>query len=184
MLCLLGAAGAQAAPIAYSLAATFLDGGSASGHFAFDADTGTYSNVSITISNSATPSLDGTYTFVCPSADCFGFFPSAAFAGELTVLRNPPPPAGTDLTDQPVFQIVYKSFLTDAGLGVTGTAAYGTCNNANCIGLNTGLDGIRETQTAMVAGPVVPTLTEWGMAIFSLLLSGFAVLRLRRAASA
>ena len=184
VLCLWGAAGAQANPLTYTIAANFGDGGTAAGRFTFDADTSTYSNVSIIISNSATPSLDGTYTFVCPPGDCVGFFPSAAFAGELTVLRNSVPPSGTDLTGQPVFQIVYSSLLTDAGLGVTGDAAYGTCSVSNCIGLDEGFDAIRNTETAMVAGPVVPTLTEWSVALFSLLLSGFAVLRLRRAASA
>ncbi|MEI9985438.1 MAG: hypothetical protein WDN69_20955 [Aliidongia sp.] len=118
LLCLWAAAGAQAAPLTYSVAATFLDGGSASGHFTFDADTSTYSNVGITISTARPPSLDGTYTFVCPSADCIGFNP--AFAGELTVLRNSPPPPDTDLSGQPVVQLVYNAPLTDAGLGVNG----------------------------------------------------------------
>src|ERR1700743_691403 len=55
MLCLLGAVGAQPAPLPYTVSASFGDGGSASGHFTFDADNSTYSNVAITISNSATP---------------------------------------------------------------------------------------------------------------------------------
>ena len=184
MLCLLGAVGAQAKPLTYTVAATFGDGGEASGHFTFDADTSTYSNVGITISNSATPSLDGIYTNVCPATDCFGFFPSASYAGGLTVLRNSPPAPDADLTGQPVVQFVYDSLLTDAGLGVTSAADYGTCSVSTCIGIDNGTDGIRHTNSAMIAGPVVPTLTEWSMALFALLLSGFAVLRLRRAASA
>jgi hypothetical protein len=184
VLCLWGAAGAQAAPLRYTVAATFLDGGSAAGSFTFDADSSTYSNVDIIISNSATPSLDGSYTFVCPAADCFGY--PAASASELTVLRNslPPPPPTTDLTGQPVIQFVYQSDLTDAGQGITAVADYGTCSVLTCIGINNGLDGIRHSNSATIAGPVVPTLTQWSVAMFALLLSGFAVLRLRRTVSA
>ncbi len=185
MLCLLGAAGAQASPLTYSVSASFGDGGSASGRFTFDADTSTYSNVAITISNSATPSLDGTYTNVCPPVDCFGY--NAADASELTVLRNPvSPTTNIDLSDlpQPVVQFVYNTPLTDAGQGITSQADYGTCSTDTCIGLDNGPDAIRHTASAMIAGPVVPTLTEWGVALFALLLSGFAVLRLRQAASA
>lgn len=180
LLCLWGAAGAQAAPLRYTIAATFPDGGSASGSFTFDADTTTYGNVDIVISNSATPSLDGSYTFLCPSADCFGY--PAVSAIELTVLRNSPPSA--DLTGQQVVQFVYNSPLTDAGQGVTMDAAYGTCNNESCIGIDLGPDAVRNDLNALVSGPVVPTLTEWSMAMFALLLSGFAALRLRRTASA
>jgi len=182
VLGLLGAAGAQAAPLTYTVAATFGDGGLASGRFTFDADTVTYSNVSIIVTNSATPSLDGTYTFVCPPTDCVGFVP--ANANELTVLRNPPPPPATDLNGQPVFDLNYNSPLTDAGHGVTADAVYGTCSTSGCTGVNEGFDAIRNDQRAMVAGPVVPTLTEWSVAMFSLLLAGCAVLRLRRPTSA
>jgi len=182
VLCLWGGAHAQANPLTYSVAASFPDGGRAAGHFTFDADTGTYSNVAIFVSNSATPSLDGTYTFVCPSADCTGFNP--ADANELTVLLNSPPPPASDLGGQRVFELSYNSPLTDAGQGVTAAADYGTCSTSSCSGLNNGVDGIRHTSGAMVTGLGVPTLTGWGVAVFSLLLAGCAVLRLRRAASA
>ena len=177
VLCLWGGAHAQANPLTYSVAASFPDGGRAAGHFTFDADTGTYSNVAIFVSNSATPSLDGTYTFVCPSADCTGFNP--ADANELTVLLNSPPPPASDLGGQRVFELSYNSPLTDAGQGVTMDAAYGTCNNESCIGIDLGPDAVRNDLNALVSGPVVPTLTEWSMAMFALLLSGFAALRLR-----
>jgi hypothetical protein len=176
VLCLWSAAGAQATPIGYSFSTSFLDGGSAFGHFIYDADTSTYSNVSITVSGSATPSLDGTYTYPCPSADCVGI----PLATNLVALRDPPPPSGTDLTGLPVFVLTFSTPLTDARSPVTADAAYGTCNNESCIAQNTGPDDVRNNPHVPVSPPAIPTLTAWSVAVFALLLSGFAVLHLRR----
>jgi hypothetical protein len=176
VLCLWGAAGAQAEPIGYSFTTSFFDGGLAFGHFIYDADTTTYSNVSITVSGSATPSLDGTYIYPCPSADCFGI----PLATNLYVLRDPPPPPGTDLTGSQVFVLTFGTPLTDARSPVTADAAYGTCNNISCIGQDLGPDAVRNNPNVLVAPPAIPTLTAWSLAAFALLLSGFAVLHLWR----
>ena len=180
VLCLWGAAGAEARPIGYTASVTFFDGGTALGHFTFDADTVTYTNVSITISGSSTPSLDGTYTYLCPNVDCGidQFHP--ADAGNLLVLAGP---ATSDNSDQRAIDLTFTTPLSDADTSSTGEATYGTCSVSNCQGIQTDGDE-RIALTLIVTGTPVPTLTAWSLAAFSLLLAGVATLRLRRTVSA
>jgi hypothetical protein len=178
LLCLWGGAGAQAEPLTYSVSATFGDGGTASGVFTFDADIPAYSNISITVTNSATPALDGTYTIFCPPASGMTGCEDGSFAGQLYVLKSPP---ADPIYDAQVVNLVYSAPLTDAGTSVTANGGYGTCSTAPCQGIEEGTDAVRRIQSATVSLPTIPTLTERSVAAFALLLSGFAVRRLRRA---
>jgi hypothetical protein len=170
VLCLWSTGGAHAEPITYTVTASFTNNGTASGHFTFDADTLTYSNIDITVTGSTNGALNGTYSFLCPIADC----PSVpANAHRLLVLLNPPSP---DLTAQPVFRLNYNQPLTDAGGSVKALTNSGFCAQATCTSVQSGAHVDGGGIVAMLIP--VPTLTGWGVGIFSLLLCGLAAARL------
>ena len=170
VLCLCGTGGARAEPISYTVAAAFLNSGTASGHFTFDADTVTYSNVDITVTGSANGALNGTYSFLCPAADC----PVAsATAHKLLVLLNPP---SADLTGQPAFFLNYNPALSDAGGSVRALINSGFCGQAACT--TTAPGGHLASNAAVMSVGPIPTLTGWGLVIFAALLCGLAIFRL------
>lgn len=94
------AVSAQAAPILWTLSdVLFMDGGTASGSFVYDATTDTYSNIAITTTDSLLVT-NATYT-----AGLFGTDTDVALV----------PTAPADQTGQRTFQLVYQFALTDAG---------------------------------------------------------------------
>jgi hypothetical protein len=116
---------ATAVPIKWTLSGiTFLDGGTVTGTFVYDADTNTYSSVSI-ITTATNP----------PTA---GFVPGATYtaphppsgADVLYAITNPSLP---DLTGTPVVIIRFAQVLTNAG-GTTNVfnVAEGTCFSNSC----------------------------------------------------
>lgn len=93
-------ASAQAAPILWTLSdVLFMDGGTASGSFVYDATTESYSNIAITTTDSSLVT-NATYT-----AGLFGTATDVALV----------PSAPADQTGQRTFQLIYQFALTDAG---------------------------------------------------------------------
>jgi len=117
------ASAASAAPIEWTLTdIEFSDGGTATGSFIYDADTTSYSSISISTSG-------GTFA---PSSYADLFASGASDA--LFVLD-----AGADLTSAPGLQLIFQMPLTNAGGLVDLTAiipGYSsfeqTCSNAGC----------------------------------------------------
>jgi hypothetical protein len=121
--------GAQASPVLWTLTdVLFADGGVATGSFVYDAATDTYSNVSITTTDSGLVP-NATYTAVV-----FGTDYDAALV----------PSAMPDLTGAALFQLIYQFPLTDAGglvlLYDPFFPAYssfdGSCLNAGCTSID------------------------------------------------
>ena len=174
-MCFWSTTGAQAGPISYGFTVTTNAGSTVSGQLSFDADdgpSGTYSNAVIAATNPGDTTLDGTYTNVCPAADCTVFPPKA---GQVVVMLNPP--TANLLNGQPALFLFFTPSLSDAGGTVAVEVLSGTCSNNKCGGADL-FDGGFGFGTAVALSPV-PTLPDWGVVVFSSLLSGFAVLRLR-----
>jgi hypothetical protein len=173
-MCFWSTTGAQAEPISYGFTVTTNGSSTVSGQLTFDADdgpSGTYSNVAIAVTNPSDTALDGTYTNVCPAADCPVFPPKA---GQVVVMLNPP--TANLLNGQPVLFLFFTPSLSDAAGPAAVEVLSGTCNK-KCSGADLA-DGGFGFGTAVVLIPV-PTLSNWGVVVFSSLLSGFAVVRLR-----
>lgn len=165
---LLAAGSALAAPLTWYVSGTFADGGVISGSFTYDADTNTYSAVSVTVTGGA---LSGA-AYVTPNTPYVG----GTQLGAVT--------AGGTGSGQRMATFIFSSPLTNGGgfvlLGPS--TAEGTCN-AGCTGftggvpLRTNADGLLSTTTA------VPTLGEWAMMGFAAALAGLGglfVMRRRR----
>ena len=172
-LCFWSTTGAQANPITYTVTATTYTTGTISGQLTFDADngpSGTYSNVALAVTSPGDTALNGIYTNVCPAADCPVFPPKA---GQVVVMLNPP--SANLLKGQPVLFLFFSPSLTDSGGPVGAEILSGTCTNERCN--SSDLANGFGFGTA-VAIPV-PTLSDWGLMVFSSLLCGLAVFRLR-----
>jgi hypothetical protein len=166
---------ASATPLLWTLDAgiTLTGGGTVSGSFVYDAATNTYSNVNITTTAGTLPGA--TYRFVAPG-------PQNVFG--LTVVTT----SGANQAGNPGLNLLFVGGLLAAGgTGIPVLMREGTCQDAGCAA-NFGPLGqtVRENILGTVSSSALtalqtPTLSEWGMAIFSILLMGTATLYLRKA---
>ena len=170
---------ALAVPIEWTLAdVTFDDGGTASGSFVHEADTGVYSNVRI-VTTAGSKGKAATIQAWCTTAAC---------------LRNPLETIFTsavdqrDLTNAPYFNLELLTVLPNAPttLNIENVAS-ATCSDATCQGnwndLRMGFTGTL-VGAAYIAPPTsvnsVPTLNQWGLMLLASLLGGLTCWRQRR----
>lgn len=123
---------------------TFSDGATASGSFVFNADTGMFSAIDITVSGGSSTFGDGTYSIFDP-----GY---SSNASRLVPVESPFP---TDAVGAPVLGLLFGSPLTDAGgtdsLLLDQIQGIQDCDNSNC-----SVSGISYYLTA---GDVVSSVT-------------------------
>jgi hypothetical protein len=164
----------SATPLLWTLVQTLAGGGTASGSFVYDATTNTYSNVNITTTAGTLPGA--TYSFVAPG-------PQNVFG--LTVVTT----SGANQTGNPGLQLQFVGGLLAAGgAGIPVLLREGTCQDAGCAANLGPLGPTVRTNTlgTLASSPLtagqsqIPTLSEWGMAIFSILLMGTSSLYLRK----
>ena len=192
---------AQAVPLKYTLQnVAFAGGGTASGSFVFDADVapacstaaspcGRYSQVSITTTTGG--GVPGTtYSFVCGSdvPTCTGVSPDST---EVLLLAS----TAANQTGLPGFSLFFLASgifppagLSDAGgtfdisNGAAGSGQEGLCLDAVCTSPDFESPN-RATNSGTVANlpptGTIPTLTGWGMLLFTMLLVGYAAMRMR-----
>ena len=119
----LGASSASAAPITWTLQnVTFLDGGTGSGSFVYDATTNVYANINISVSATAGYPAT-TFQFLLPGGN-FSF-------GLVATDSN-----NANLTGAHRISLVSFSNLTNAGgtifISTNGSSRKATCANADC----------------------------------------------------
>ena len=120
----------------------FAGGGSASGSFTFNADTGMYSSIGITVTSS--PFGNGTYRFLDPG-----------FSSNPSLLVAVPDNSLTDFTGTPLLALNFGSDLTDAGGTIailTGSFGIQQCTNSNC-----SVSDVLHSVTAGEVASIVPT---------------------------
>jgi hypothetical protein len=174
LLALLGvvilSASAAAAPRMWTLSGvTFSDGGTASGSLIYDADTNTYSGISIT-STAGTVILTGaTFNFFSN-----GFAPGAG--GVLVNVSNAP-----NLTGTRGFAIFFNPPLTDV---LTSTSVINsqeaTCVDATCSAPTPPARFVIAGTAAGAAVTAVPTLSPPMFALLALALVGAGLFLMRR----
>jgi hypothetical protein len=160
---------AAAVPVKWTIPSmTLSDGGTISGSFTFDADTGAYSDINIVTAGGTRPGLNTTYVRI------------SAMGGYATQLYLHP--AGPNA--QTAF-MWFSAPLTNAG----GAVAIGEIHEAAaCLEPCTGFAVDRSTYTpgsitgaVIGAGPTpVPTMSEWAMILFGAILAGGTALYLQR----
>jgi len=159
---------ALAAPVLWTLSGvTFATGGTASGSFVYDAATNTYSAINITTTTDGTRT-GATYHFISGAPNP----PSSTFSLNLTTA------AANNQTGLPGLALIFTPALGNGGTAaVSGQEA--NCSDAVC---TAPVAPTRAVNAGNVTGQAlqIPTLSEWGMAIFSILLMGSAVLYLRK----
>jgi len=163
---------AFAAPVQYIVSGTYSDSGKMGGSFVFDPVTGVYSNVSITTS-AGTVRGGQTYTFVCGTnvPTCTGVVPNSS--GALTLTST----AG-DQTGLPALSLFFTPALTATGTFVL-FSLEANCNNAACAA-PAGPTRTFSNGVAFAVQPgTIPTLSEWGMILFTIVLAGYGALRTR-----
>jgi len=175
------ASDALAIPVLWTFSgATYNDGATLTGSFIYDADTNTYSAISVTASGGSTPTLNGAYDFVCTSP-CATASPSATGAPFLTVSPS------SNLTGLPVGGLQVTSAMTDGGgtrTLVTGIKFDATCSNSTCS--TSGAPSRSFTAGTITGTPVAPavptpTLSWWGLIFLATLLgTGGVVVIYRR----
>lgn len=158
-----------AVPVTWYVSGTWSDGGSYVGSFVYDADTNTYSSVSITSYDGSLP----TANYVAASVPHSG-------ASQLTLLTVGGPVVGERVT-----RLTFSAPLTNGGGLVTpgGSTGEGTCN-VTCSDYAGGVP-LRTTAGGLYSStpPPAPTLGEWAMIGFAAALAalgGLFVSRRRR----
>lgn len=150
-----------AAPVNWTVTGTMNGGGTLSGSFTYDADTNTYSSINIT----TTAGTRGGATYTQLNG-------TLSTAGRIVVLTTLGAAPGL-----PVLSIDYPA-LTNAGgtLAING-GTEGDCN-ADC----SGIQGTTRGHAGSLSGAVaaVPTMTEWAMILFGMVLAGGAALYIQR----
>lgn len=152
---------------------TFDDGGTAQGSFIFDPATGTFSSVNITTTTGSTRA-GATYKFISG-----GFVPGAG--GVLIVTTG----SGSQ-TGLPGFAMFFTPNLASVpGASAdlfSGGSQEASCGDAGCTFPNA---PARIVLTGRVSASILgtPTLSEWGMAIFGILLVAAGMLYLRKSES-
>lgn len=168
---LLAAGPALAIPLTWYINGTFADGAVINGSFTYDADTNTYSAVSINVTGGALPNA----TYVTPNTPFLG-------AVQLSAVTA----AGTGSGERRA-NFVFVGPLTNAGglVLLSPSSGEGTCN----VGCNDFTGGV-PARLAPAGGLLttvadIPTLGEWamiGMATALAGLGGLVAMRRRRAA--
>jgi hypothetical protein len=159
-------AGPAAAATGTLVGITFDDGGTASGTFAYDAPTNTYSDINIT-TTAGSSRAGAVYTFVCTDP-CVGVTPSDAGALYLTTS------SAADQSGLPGFALFFSS-ISSGVLAVDGQEA--DCSDPVCT-------SPAPPARFVVSGTVVfdpqtiPTLSEWGMILLVLSLVTIGMWRL------
>jgi len=165
----LTSAAASAIPVTWTLqGVTFTDGGTASGSFAYDADTNTYSSVNITTTPGSVILTGATLVYVSP-----GFAPSNDSV--LTAASN-----AADLTGTRAFALFFGSALTNVGGTVSiASGEEASCANSTC---SAPTAPNRFTSAGSVSAQTleIPALSARGLAATALLLAAAALLALRR----
>ena len=170
----LAVAGSQAAPVLWTLTdAKFTDGATATGSFVFDADTSSFSGVSITKTGGAYASV--TYTtrtqFTAPASNYFEFGTSAVLdTGDFFI------------------DLISVAALTNAG-GVVGLipavnplaflqdSMFGRCGDAGC---NFGVDLVGLNAGASLVGPQLDGAVPEPATLLLVLGAGVGALAVRR----
>jgi len=161
---------ALAAPVLYTLTGvTFGDGGTASGSFVYDSATNTYSSINITTTAGTVRTSGATYHFIAGNPNP----PSSSFSLNLTTAF------ANNQTGLPGLALLFGTALGAAGTSSLVGSQEANCSDAVC---STPVAPMRFTTAGNVTGQAlqIPTLSEWGMAAFSILLMGTAVLYLRK----
>lgn len=143
---------------------TFSDGGTASGSFVYDAATNTYSNINVTTTAGTVVLTGANYQFAVAAS-------SASGVGLVTTAGN--------LTGTRGLALLFTSLLTGNGgtVNISNTSMELTCNNASCSNNTT----LRTVTAGRVIGVnPTPTLSEWGLIAFAVMLAGLGALRLRK----
>lgn len=156
------AGAAAAAPVNWTVNATFADTSTMTGTFTYDAATDTVSNVNV-VRNATT------YT-------------AGVSNGVDTVIWFYVPSGGPSQVGQSTVAYAVAVPMTDAG-GVLPIAqkGYGVCQNAACQGLTGTVEApVAGDQISGAAPATVPTLSEWAMILFGLLLAGGAAWQVQR----
>lgn len=152
---------AFAAPVTWYVTGTLTGGGTVSGSFVYDVNTNTYSSVNLVTTAGTLPGA--AYTVSHPAS------------GQSVLVANT---VNGAVAGQPVIALGFSPFLSNAGGTVAVTNREGICNTG-C----TDYDGATRdiTATATTVAPVtVPTMTEWAMILFGVLLAGFAAVSIQR----
>jgi len=147
LMLLLGCVSAQAAVVTWTVDGTFVDGGTMTGTFDYDADSNIYSNISINSTNYAPPccgaQFGGTYTtlFTLPGPDESHFYAqtNANVGGNFLVL-----------------QLFFLSDLTNAG-GIVNIDV----NSNNSIEIVTSFDAIRNLMPGATVSAVPIPAAVW-----------------------
>jgi hypothetical protein len=151
------------------------DGGVATGSFAFDADTGTFSAIAVT-TTAGSAFAGASYNAIAPT-------PASTATGPYLVTK-----AQGDLTGTPLLALsLFGGSLSDVG-GVipldAGTAAEYSCSDASCAyasPLRTVISG--EIASISQVGPGVPETSTWVMMLSGLGALGFVRKRRNKAAT-
>ena len=166
---LLAAGPAFAVPLTWYVNGAFGDGGTITGSFTYDADTNTYSAVSLTVNGGSLSNV----VYVTPNTPFVGPVQLSAVTA-----------AGTG-SGQRVANFVFSAPLTNAGglVLLSATTAEGTCN-VGCSDFTGGVPArLAAPGGVLTTTAPVPTLGEWamiGLAAGLGLLGGLVALRRRR----
>jgi len=172
---------AAAVPITWVLSGvTFSDGGTATGSFAYDADTNVYSFVNVTTTNGSART-GATYHFVCGQdvPTCIGVNPATS-AIYLNLTSN-----AANQTGLPAFSMIFTPALSNTvGVRTISFGLEGNCSNAACANATppTRLVSVG-TVTAQQPQPT-PIPTTWILATTGIMLAGLYSWWIRRRASA
>lgn len=163
-----GPGAAWAVPVQWTLESTDVGGGgTASGTFTYDADTGIYSNVKLSITGGTTwPAVTFTERQVVAAWPGYVHFFSA--------------PVNGDFTDEPVLIIEAPAF-TNAGGSVSFAVGTGRCLNVGCSARESFERDARLVGQLPGSTPTsIPTLSEWGLFGLSSLMALGALVHARR----
>ncbi len=169
-LAALSAATLFAVPVTWTLSGvTFADGGTASGTFVYDADTGHYSSFNIT-TTTGSARTGTTY-----------HFGTNIYAPEYSLMVAV---GSGDLTGTPALYLVFNSVLTNAGgtvplvLGADPdtTSSEASCNDATC---DLSAPVVRQVSAGSITtNPLTPTPAPptWILGLIGLMIVGFMML--------
>nr|WP_312989828.1 IPTL-CTERM sorting domain-containing protein [Comamonas koreensis] len=193
------ASAANAALVQWTLTdVKFVDGGTATGSYVFDASTKTFSRVSISTTGTE-GSPQASFVTTCDGTNCTAAFPDP----EQNIVFVPAD--NSNLTGKQVLYLNLESAMTDAGgtipikppevepeeqppveLALRSKAFLGVCQDTTC---NAEPDNQRmvaygqvvgRAYVAPVAATAVPTMAPWSLALLSLLLAPLAWRHKRR----
>lgn len=158
---------AFAVPVDWAVSGTYDDGGTVTGSFTYDRDTNTYSNIAITTTNGGTRS-GAVYTAVHP--DLISIPGTLLLAG-----------AGGAAAGQPAASLLFAPILDNTTGNRAVGGSEGTCGSP-CLPIQAPARLVTATLTSIVppAPAPVPTLAEWAMILFGVMLAGGAAFLIQR----